>query len=118
MIAAPIARRASELMPNRLAAGEGKCYIRLVDTLVWSDHMFAEIGAYDAKTKLPELLREVQNGKRFTITHRGKPVADLVPTATASTRDIGRAIQDMLNFKRITNIDPDEVSAWIREGRQ
>ncbi|MBV9018452.1 MAG: type II toxin-antitoxin system prevent-host-death family antitoxin [Alphaproteobacteria bacterium] len=41
--------------------------------------MSSEIGAYDAKTKLPELLREVQNGKRFTITHRGKPVADLVP---------------------------------------
>jgi prevent-host-death family protein len=80
--------------------------------------MFAEIGAYDAKTKLPELLREVQNGRRFTITHRGKPVADLVPTAAASTRDVARAIQNMLNFKRIANIDPDEVSSWIREGRR
>jgi prevent-host-death family protein len=38
-----------------------------------------EIGAYEAKTKLPELLRKVQVGQRFTITNRGKAVADLVP---------------------------------------
>jgi prevent-host-death family protein len=36
-----------------------------------------DIGAYEAKTKLPELLREVQAGKRFTITNRGKAVAEL-----------------------------------------
>jgi hypothetical protein len=29
--------------------------------------MKIEIGAYEAKTKLPELLRQVQAGKRFTI---------------------------------------------------
>lgn len=38
--------------------------------------MGSEIGAYEAKTTLPELLRQVQTGKRFTITHRGKPVAE------------------------------------------
>jgi prevent-host-death family protein len=80
--------------------------------------MFSEIGAYDAKTKLPELLREVQNGKRFTITHRGKPVADLVPCASASTQDHSAAIQDMLNFERVTGVDPKEVFDWIREGRR
>ena len=40
--------------------------------------MSVEIGSYDAKTRLPELLREVQTGQRYTITLRGKPVADLV----------------------------------------
>jgi len=40
--------------------------------------MKIEIGAYEAKTKLPELLRQVQAGKRFTITNRRKPIADLV----------------------------------------
>ena len=80
--------------------------------------MFSEIGAYDAKTKLPELLREVQNGRRFTITHRGKPVADLVPSASASRQDHSAAIRDMLNFDRIAGVDPKEVAAWIREGRR
>jgi prevent-host-death family protein len=39
-----------------------------------------EIGAYDAKTRLPELLRQVKAGKRFTITNRGEAIADLVPS--------------------------------------
>ncbi len=47
------------------------------------------IGAYDAKTRLPELLRQVKRGKRFTITHRGRPIADLVPSAAAAARNAG-----------------------------
>ena len=39
----------------------------------------AEIGAYDAKTHLPELLERVQKGERFTITKHGRPVAELLP---------------------------------------
>ena len=38
-----------------------------------------EPGAYEAKTKLPELLRQVQAGTRFTITNRDKASAALVP---------------------------------------
>jgi prevent-host-death family protein len=41
--------------------------------------MNIEIGAFEAKTRLPELLRGVAQGKRYTITNRGKPVAELVP---------------------------------------
>jgi prevent-host-death family protein len=78
--------------------------------------MFEEVGAYDAKTRLPELLREVQKGKRFTITHRGRPIADLVPSPAAQ-RDVADAVQAMLDFKGIEGVDPDEVLAWIREGR-
>ena len=40
--------------------------------------MKTEIGAYEAKTRLPELLRAVKAGKRFTITNRGQAIADLV----------------------------------------
>ena len=45
--------------------------------------MNEEIGAYDARTKLPEILRRVEAGERFTITNRGKPVADLIPSRSA-----------------------------------
>ena len=38
-----------------------------------------EIGAYDAKTHLPQLLERVQRGERFVITKHGRPVAELVP---------------------------------------
>jgi hypothetical protein len=31
---------------------------------------------YEAKTKLPNLIKQVQQGERVTITNRGEPVAD------------------------------------------
>lgn len=79
--------------------------------------MPSEIGAYAAKTKLPELLREVQKGRRFTITHRGKPVADLVPSERRKAKDVRKAINDMLSIERIKGVDPEDIAAWIREGR-
>ncbi|MEO5802480.1 MAG: type II toxin-antitoxin system prevent-host-death family antitoxin [Verrucomicrobiota bacterium] len=38
-----------------------------------------DIGAFEAKTKLSELLEKVQHGQTFQITKRGKPVAVLSP---------------------------------------
>ena len=38
-----------------------------------------KIGAYEAKTKLPELLKRVMKGERITITKHGVPVAKLQP---------------------------------------
>ena len=37
------------------------------------------VGAYQAKTHLPALLKEVARGKEIIITHREKPVARIVP---------------------------------------
>ena len=39
----------------------------------------SKIGAFEAKTHLPELLRQTASGKSFVIHRRGKPVARLVP---------------------------------------
>ena len=36
------------------------------------------IGLYEAKTRLPELLRQVEQGEQFTITRRGVPIARIV----------------------------------------
>ncbi|MFN7871064.1 MAG: type II toxin-antitoxin system Phd/YefM family antitoxin, partial [Cyanobacteriota bacterium] len=46
--------------------------------------MDASIGAFEAKAQLSRLLRAVEQGERFTITVRGKPVADLVPHRSGS----------------------------------
>ena len=47
------------------------------------------VGSYEAKTRLPELLREVEEGERFAITRHGTVVAHLVPPEgpAASTRE-------------------------------
>ncbi|MEX0941470.1 MAG: type II toxin-antitoxin system prevent-host-death family antitoxin [Pseudomonadales bacterium] len=57
--------------------------------------MSTEIGAYDAKTKLPEILRRVERGESFTITNRGRPVADLIPTRVAEAEKARLAISSI-----------------------
>ena len=40
-----------------------------------------EIGVYEAKTHLAQLLERVRKGERFVITKHGKPVAQLTAVA-------------------------------------
>jgi prevent-host-death family protein len=81
--------------------------------------MKIEIGAYEAKTKLPELLRQVQAGKRFTITNRGKAVADLVPSEADIRKDPAAAIDKFLAFKKAHPIRTQvDIKALIEEGRE
>jgi prevent-host-death family protein len=81
--------------------------------------MKIEIGAYEAKTKLPELLRQVQAGKRFTITNRGKAVADLVPSEGSTERNAAAAIEQFLRFKKGNPIRGEiDIKALIEEGRE
>ena len=80
--------------------------------------MYAEIGAFDAKTNLSKLLQEVMQGQHFTITIRGKPIADLVPSKNAlpqNTEEVVRAIQ---KIKKVKGISTETLSQWIQEGRQ
>jgi prevent-host-death family protein len=62
--------------------------------------MNEEIGSYDAKTKLPEILRRVEAGEQFTITNRGKPVADLIPSRSGNDQRIDSAIANILKAKK------------------
>jgi len=45
-----------------------------------------EIGAFEAKTHLSELLEKVGQGKTFHITKRGRPMAELRPIAATAHR--------------------------------
>ncbi len=58
--------------------------------------MLEEIGSYDAKTKLPEILRRVEGGEAFTITNRGKPIADLIPSRAGDKQKTEAAINNIL----------------------
>jgi prevent-host-death family protein len=81
--------------------------------------MKIEIGAYEAKTKLPELLRQVQAGKLFTITNRGKAVADLVPSEGQTAKNPAAAIDQFLAFKKSNPVRRKiDIRAAIEEGRE
>jgi prevent-host-death family protein len=47
-----------------------------------------ELGAFEAKTRLSELLERVQRGQVYLITRRGKPVAELRPVAAEPRRPL------------------------------
>lgn len=59
-----------------------------------------QIGSYDAKTNLPEILRRVEAGETFTITNRGKPIADLVPSQASELIKAQTAIDNILQTKK------------------
>ena len=83
-----------------------------------ADSTYQEIGAFDAKTRLSELLRKVEQGERFTITVRGRAVADMVPTQTRNQRAVDEAVERLIHFPRIEGVSGDTVLEWIREGRE
>jgi prevent-host-death family protein len=47
-----------------------------------------EVGIYEAKTRLAELVKLVGNGESITITNRGKPVAELIAPRDSQVKDI------------------------------
>ena len=79
--------------------------------------MNEEIGSYDAKTKLPEILRRVEAGECFTITNRGKPVADLVPSRSGSDHRVKEAIANILKAKKHV-VSGEELAEFKQRGRK
>jgi prevent-host-death family protein len=58
-----------------------------------------EIGSYEAKTHLPQLLKRVARGEKIVITRRGKPVAMLVPPPAEVKPDVKKVVKDMLAYR-------------------
>ena len=75
------------------------------------------VGAYEAKTHLPRLLRRVAKGEEFTITHHGVPVARLVPLPVGRTLDPAEAVRQMRRFKKVS-LRGLTIRELIEEGRR
>lgn len=56
--------------------------------------------SHEAKAKLPEILRRVEAGEAFTITHRGKPIADVVASHVGDRLKVKAAITSILKAKK------------------
>jgi prevent-host-death family protein len=75
-----------------------------------------EIGAYDAKTNLPQLLDRVQKGERFVITKHGRPVAELVPVATRDAAQIREALARIRAVRARLKRRGVQLKALLRKG--
>ena len=74
-----------------------------------------EIGSFDAKNKLSELLTKAERGEEIVITRRGRPVAKLVPFM--SGHDVERARGAMRRIRTLSNemkLGPFNWSEWKR----
>lgn len=78
------------------------------------------IGAYEAKTHLPQFLRQVQAGQSFDISVRGVAVAHLLPVE-APDQQRAQAVTKMRAFSEQQNASGAgaevDLTALIREGR-
>jgi len=78
---------------------------------------YTEVGAFEAKTRLSEILRKVDQGERFRITVRGRAVADIVPSQVKDRQRAVEAVRRLLAMPKITGISAETVKGWIEEGR-
>ncbi len=78
-----------------------------------------DIGIFDAKTRLSELLRRTQTGESFRITQRGVPVAELVPIGLSkrlSTQEAAAQLREFMKQQpKIVNLN---IKALVEEGQK
>jgi len=79
--------------------------------------MLEEIGSYEAKTKLPEILRRVESGEAFTITNHGKPIADIIPSRSSDKLKTAAAISNILKAKK-HKVSDTRLNALKATGRK
>jgi len=77
------------------------------------------LGSYEAKTRLPELLRAVERGESITITRRGVPIARLVGIDESVREDTGTIIARMKRARAgRPSVSAEEILAARDEGRR
>jgi len=80
--------------------------------------MVHEVGAFEAKTHLSELLEKVSRGDRVVITRRGVPVAVLVPAQEVESRQVGEVIERIRELRERTRKPYTSAKALRDSGRK
>ncbi|MCO4098294.1 MAG: type II toxin-antitoxin system prevent-host-death family antitoxin [Gemmatimonas sp.] len=78
------------------------------------------IAAFDAKTRLSELLERAANGETFEITKHGRPVGKLGPPDSArDPRVVAEAVQRLKTYRgALKGLKVDEVVALKHVGHR
>ncbi len=78
-----------------------------------------EVQASEAKTHLPQLLDDVENGDTIIITRHGQPIARLVPDVARRQAEVSRAIEGILAMRKSNGkISLEELLSARDEGRK
>ena len=95
--------------------------LRVDIAIIDSYHQTMKVSVADAKNKLPELIKAVENGETVTIYRRGVPAVDIIRTKKPSRKK--RKLGTLKGKIRILDSDwwkpmsHDEADAFV-EGRE
>lgn len=76
------------------------------------------VGAFEAKTHLNGLLKEVSKGQTIQITVRGKLVAKLVPAQEDRAKDLRKIIREIREIRKGADLRGLSIREMIDEGRR
>jgi len=80
--------------------------------------MVHEVGAFEAKTHLSELLERVSRGDRVVITRRGVPVAVLVPPQELERTHVTEVIEHLRDVRARTRKRQGSLKSLRKAGRK
>ena len=77
-----------------------------------------DVGIYEAKSKLSQLVEKAEAGEEVILTRRGRPVAKIVNVAPAAKRDRASLLREIRALARRVRI-PRRISVRdiVAEGR-
>mgnify|MGYP001604191473 CR=1 FL=1 len=77
-----------------------------------------EIGAYEAKTHLPQILEKVKKGEQFIITKHGVPIAMLTPAEPVKKKYLKSVIEELKGFNKGYTTCGMTIKEMIEKGRR
>lgn len=77
-----------------------------------------EVGVFEAKTHISELIERVTKGESITITKHGVPVAELRPVSTLPRQNIPSVIERIRQARKGNRLDGLSLRELIEEGRR
>lgn len=77
----------------------------------------SQVGAYEAKTHLSELLERVARGERIVITRHGTPVAALTPVTRCDVAGTAEVVASLRAFRQGRRLGDISLRQMIDEGR-
>jgi prevent-host-death family protein len=80
--------------------------------------MVLEVGAFEAKTRLAQLLERVRQGDRVVITHRGTPVAVLVPPEEVERGQVAEVIRKLDELRARSKKGSESLRSLRTAGRR
>ena len=77
-----------------------------------------QVGAYEAKTHLSNLLKKVYDGEEVMITKHHVPIAKIIPVSPKTRQSKSTIISDLKKFRKGRTLQDASIAELITDGRK